>query len=272
MNAVAIEPTIITQTFYISTGAKNAMHTLRMRRDAPNLNPRFAPDHYIRNLAVDLETAQAKASEYFEAWKDRVGGDRADFHLVLELEPDTEIFKRRGRLSAADSYAIMDIEAGVLPFGKHKGTKIDAAPDSYILFFADKLKASEELNAVMSALAAACMGVAFEKGLIAKRDAARAERAAIDAKSDFIGTIGERRDFTGEVVTRFFKAPYAQEPEIGYFVTKIRVGDDLVSYIGNSLECAKGDVITFKATIKKHDEYQGVKTTQVNRPVMSKEK
>lgn len=255
--------TAIVQTFYISTGAKNAMHTLRSRRDCAGLNPAFMPDFYIRNLAVDVETAQAKAIAYFDAWKERVGDNRKDFILSLEIEPEYDITKRRGRLSANDTRSIEDIENGFFPFGKHAGSKIVDGPDNYVLFFADKMQTIDaDENPVMSAFAAACLGVALEKGLIAKRDAARAERAELDAQSQFIGTIGERREFTGEIVTSFEKQ---NEFTGNYWITKIRVGTDLVTYVGNELG-ERGATITFKATIKKHDEYKGVKSTKVNRP------
>lgn len=259
---------VIVQTFYISTGRKNAMHTLRMRRDVSGLNPAIMPDHYIRNLAVSVEDAQAKATEYFNAWKDRVGGEREDFILNLEIEPEYDITLRRGKLSARDTRSIEAIEAGVFPFGKHADKLIADAPDSYVLFFADKLKTADDLDVVISSLAAACMGVALEKGLIAKRDAARAERRAIDEQSAFIGTIGERRVFTGEIVSSFFKKYDASYSDDGFWINKVRIGNDLVAYIGGKSFGEVGSTVTFKATIKKHDEYQGIKTTQVNRPVI----
>lgn len=254
--------TKITQTFYISTGAKNAMHTLRISRTCAGVNPAFLPDFYVRNLAVDVETAQAKAQEYFDAWVERVGGNRADFVVRLDLEPEYDITKRRGKLSANDTRALEQIEAGYFPFGKHRGEAIANAPDSYVLFFADKVN-NEESNVVFAALAAACMGVAFEKGLIAKRDEARAARAIVDAKSNHIGTIGERREFSGVVISSFVKRDDYDNSE--FWINKIRVGDDIVVYIGNKLG-ERDEEIRFTATVKAHSEYNGVKSTQVNRP------
>lgn len=262
------QPITIVQTFYISTGALNAMHTLRMTRDVfggPSLG-NFRPDHYIRNLAVDVEEAQRKAQEYFDAWKDRVGGEREDFKLVLDLDPEYEIGKRRGKLSARDTMALNDIEAGISPFGKHKGIPLIDLPDSYVLFFADQVR-DDEANVVMAAFKAACLGVALEKGLIAKRDAARAARAEADALSQHVGTVGERREFTGEIVTSIFKRWFEYGPaDHGYWIVKVRVGNDLISYMGSAALGERGDTVTFRATIKGHSEYKGVKETKVNRP------
>lgn len=252
---------IVIQTFYISTGAKNAMHTLRIRRDSAGLNPNFMPDFYVKNLAVDVETAQAKAQEHFDAWVERVGGDRPDFKVFLDLEPEYDITKRRGKLSVRDTHCIEMIESGRFPFGKHKGEEITNAPENYVLWFADKNKTGEETNPVMIALSSICMGVAFEKGFIAKREAAKQERAAIDSKSEFIGTVGERINFSGIIVTSFFKG----DDMGGFWINKVRMGDNLVTYIGNKLG-EQGEEITFKATIKAHNEYNGIKSTVVNRP------
>mgnify|MGYP003560848152 CR=1 FL=1 len=154
------------------------------------------------------------------------------------------------------------IEAGMFPFGKHKNTKIAEAPEGYLCFFADKLATDLDADAVSVALYAACAGAAFELGYIAKRDAARAERRALDEQSEFIGIVGERREFTGTVVSQFEKtSDYAPT----FWINKVRVGTDLVCYVGNKLG-DRDQVITFKATIKKHDEYKGIKSTQVNRP------
>lgn len=256
---------IVTQTFYISTGAKNAMHTLRIRRTCTGVNPAFLPDFYVRNLAVDVETAQAKAQEYFDAWIERVGCNRPDFIVRLDLEPEYDITKRRGKLSAKDTRALEAIESGFFPFGKHRGEAIANAPDSYVLFFADKVN-NEESNVVFAALAAACMGVAFEKGLIAKREAARKERAIIDAKSVFVGEIGERREFSGIVISSFVKRNDYDGSE--FWINKIRCGDDIITYIGNKMG-ERDQSINFKATIKAHSEYNGVKSTLVNRPKMA---
>lgn len=261
--------TFVVQTMYISTGAKNAMHTLRMRRDCAGINPNFLPDFYMRNLAVDVELAQEKAKAYFDAWCERVGGSRDDFKMSLELEPEYDIKKRRGRLSAHETDCIETIEAGFFPFGKHKGVAIDQAPDTYVVFFADKAKDDQTENPVMAALSAACLGVALEMGWIAKRDAARVERDRLDQLSQFVGKIGERLEFTGEVVTKFWKSNAPEDATIrdkfGYWITKIRCSGNLIVYVGDELG-ERGATIRFKATVKKHDDYKGVKSTKINRP------
>lgn len=188
---------MIRQTYFISTGRKSAMFTLRVLRttDDPNVNM-FMRDHYVCNLANAGEAGEAialeKARAYADAMRDRIG-ETDEFKVEFGGFWDEPANLRRGKLSVADTNALENIEAGIFPFGKHRGAKIDEAPQSYVLFFADKLKEFEAdpAKVVMAALAAACAGVALEKGYIEARDEARVARAAADALSQHVGTIGE---------------------------------------------------------------------------------
>lgn len=252
--------TKITQTFYIATGAKNAMYTLRCNRMMSGLNPDFAPDHYIRNLSTDIDKAAEKAAEYFEAFKQRVG-ENENFVLVLDTNPTDEIYSRRGKLSVQDTKMIESIEAGIVPFGKHAGSLFIDLPESYILFFADKF--GETTRPVMNAFSAMCLGIAFENGYIAKRDERREEQRKKDLLSKHIGSEGERRVFEGTLESVFLKDSF----DNSYYINKIRCGDDIVIYFGNKLG-ERGDAIKVKGTIKRHNERDGVLSTQINRPMI----
>jgi uncharacterized protein (DUF3820 family) len=231
------------RNYYISTGAKNAMYTLRV---AVRGNVHFL-DNYICNLAATEENAIEKATDYVERLQQRVA-DQESLVIILDDCPEFVADKRRGKLSIYDTRNIEAIESGVFPFGKHKGVKIVDAPDSYVLYFADQ--ALSEANMV-------------SKGLIAKREAIRAERFAVDSLSSFIGTIGERREFKGEIFA--FIEKQETEFQAGYTITKVRIGNDIVSFFNNEMG-KMGDTISFKATVKQHNDYKGVKTTIVNRP------
>lgn len=246
---------------YVGTGAKNAMYTLRTSRSMSGNNHHSYTDSYIRNLAATEELADQKAFEYFEVVKSRFA-DQKDV-TVLYSGVCEQADKRRGKLSIQDTRAIETVETGVFPFGKHKDTKIADAPDGYILWLADMQKNIEELRPVMAALASIASGIAVERGLYAKREAARAEQHEKELKSTFVGAVGERREFEGEVMQVFAKK--YDDDQIAYYVNRILIGDDIIVYAGNKLG-EKGDKLKIKATIKGHNEYKGVKTTQVNRP------
>jgi uncharacterized protein (DUF3820 family) len=257
-------PSKIVQTYYVSTGRKNAMYTLRARRDCIGQAAHmfeFMPDFYVCNLAADEERAIEKAADYVEAFRERVG-ETEDFKIVFDASgADREAYKRRGKLSVKDTFKIERIESGVIPFGKYADKNFSEAPDSYILYWVDKSR-EEITDPIIGAIIAVCQGIAAEKGLIAKRDAAREARHAADIKSNYIGTIGKRQDFTG--VLEYLSGP--NEGTYGVWHTnKVRIGDDIVIYFGAPLG-EQGETITFRATVKAHKEKDGVKSTQVNRP------
>jgi uncharacterized protein (DUF3820 family) len=254
----------IVQTYYVSTGRKNAMYTLRARRDCIGQAAHmfeFMPDFYVCNLAADEARAMEKAADYVEAFRTRVG-ETEDFKIIFDASgADREAYKRRGKLSVKDTFKIDRIESGIIPFGKYADKNFSDAPDSYILYWVDKSR-EEITDPVIGAIIAVCQGIAAEKGLIAKRDEAREARHAEDLKSDYIGTIGKRQDFTG--VLEYLSAP--QDGSYGVWHTnKVRIGDDIVIYFGAPLG-EQGEAITFRATVKAHKEKDGVKSTQVSRP------
>lgn len=245
--------------FFISTGSQNVYYTLR----STTINEEagiHCNDYYICNLSIDVDTAIEKAKAYVDAYRDRVG-ETSEFKVEFGGVWDAHVIARHKGLTAKESNDIETVWDGLFPFGKHRGEYIAKAPDSYVLFWADK----NDTSPVVAALSSACLGVAIERGLIAKRDEERAAQKAQDMMSNFIGEVGQRITFEGEVVSVFEKEDrYSGDI---FYINKIRVGDDLVTYIGKKL-ANKGDNVSFKATIKDHHEYEGVKSTKVNRPKM----
>jgi hypothetical protein len=267
MNAT-FKPTLVIQTFYISTGEKDAMYTLRMRRDSAGMNPDWMPDHYLCNLAATPEKAEAKATDYVERFKQRTGytGPRETFVINFEPWADFEIRKRRGKLSADDTEKLEMIEAGIFPFGKHASTRIEDAPEGYVLYWADQLRKEDELSPIAAALAYVCMGHAMELGYVAARDEKREIQHKVDLSSNHIGEIKSRMTFLGKLELLIEKTDDWTGER--YYINKVRQGDDLITYIGSKKLGERGQTIHFKATVKRHDVYNEVKSTVVNRPVL----
>jgi uncharacterized protein (DUF3820 family) len=250
---------VVTQLFYISTGARNARYTLRFVRSVEAGQGYENFDRYVCVLADNVETAIAKATDYFERFKARVG-ETACFKLEFCAYPDNETYSRRGKLSVRDTWNIEQIENGMLPFGKHAGMEIANAPEGYVLWLADQANKGEDQNEVMSTLSAIALGIALEKDYIAKREE---KREILRQSSGHVGQVGERLTFTGVITGSFQKHnEYTNE---SYFITKILFNGNVLTYVGNKL-AKVGETISFKATIKSHDEYQGLKSTKVNRP------
>uniref|UniRef100_A0AB38Z3U0 Uncharacterized protein n=1 Tax=Klebsiella phage vB_KpnM_Iguana_ER37 TaxID=3076781 RepID=A0AB38Z3U0_9CAUD len=252
--------TKITVTYYIDSGKLNAMYTLRRR----NCGGGVFADSYICNLSTDPQKAENKAKEYFDRVTARIANTE-NFEQVFAGYADFELGQRRGKLSIVDTARIEEIEAGRFPFGKHCGKTFADVTESYVLFFADMANKPDN-GPVMEALSAACLGYALDHGYIAARDQKRAERKAEDLKSNWIGNIGDRLVFEGEIVFSYLKID--EWNQSSYYIIKVRQGDDLVTYIGSKEFGPVGAVVKFKATVKKHDIYQDVKTTVVNRPAL----
>jgi hypothetical protein len=104
---------------------------------------------------------------------------------------------------------------------------------------------------------------AVRKAQWAAQDAQRA------ATSTHVGAIGERREFTATVrFTKFFENTDGRYYSAGWTLTMMddNAGNVLVwkgSGFGDDI--TRGSKITFKATVKDHSEYKGVKQTIVTR-------
>jgi uncharacterized protein (DUF3820 family) len=250
---------VVTQLFYISTGAKNARYTLRFVRSVEGGTGYENFDRYVCVLADNVETAIAKATDYFERFKSRVG-ETACFKLEFCNMPDNETYSRRGKLSVRDTQNLEDIEAGILPFGKHRGMRIENAPENYVLWLADQANKGEEQTEVMSVLSAVALGVALQKDYIAKREE---KRESLRQSSGHIGNVGDRLTFTATITGSFQK--YNEYTNESYHIVKLLSEGNVLTYVGNELGKV-GETLEFKATVKSHDEYQGLKSTKINRP------
>lgn len=262
---------MIIQTYYISSGAKNAMYTLRVHRSGSMTKDVYVPetDFYMGNLSTDPDKAEAKAKEFF---------DRLDLS-VMESETfkvnfagfaDFELNTRVGKLSVKDTMHMHKIESEIFPFGKHIDKRFCDVPESYILWFADQLHKNPvevEERPVFGALCAACQGFALEAGYIKKREEVRNEKRLEDLKSVHYGFIGDRLTLQGEVISSYTKPNDFMQP---FTITKIRVENNIFVYIGKEFG-AKGEIIKFKGTIVSHDTYDGINTTRINRPVILKD-
>jgi len=72
--------------------------------------------------------------------------------------------------------------------------------------------------------------------------------------------------FSGTIIFSVLRNRDRIEYEMPHYLTKIRVGDDILVHFGNKHIGEKGQNINFRATVKKHSEYKGIKSTIVNRP------
>lgn len=259
-------PSVITATYFISSGRKNAMYTLRVSRSGGA--GMYASDNYICNLSTDPDKAEEKAREYFDRWVSR-HGETEYFKPVFAGYADFGLFERKGKLSVRDTEMLELVESGVMPFGKNINKRFEDLSMNTVLWWADQSKEENitEKGEVFQAVCAACMGVALDKEYIAKREELRQERIDRDNLSEYVGELKQRLEFDGviEAVADCGMQQVSYNGWIEKYMTKFRVGNDIVVYFGKRMG-EPGEAIKFKATVKAHQEYKGVKQTVVNRP------
>jgi hypothetical protein len=108
--------------------------------------------------------------------------------------------------------------------------------------------------------------LAFLAKLVAQiptREAANAARAAADASSQHIGTVGKRETFALTIQwVKYFEGAFGAT----YIHGLKDAAGNVVIYKGSKCLGEKGAAITVKATVKKHGERDGVKQTIITRP------
>lgn len=260
-----------TSTYYISSGRKNAMYTLRVHRQSYSNSTYHGVDvdNYICNLSTDAELAEEKARDYFDRMVDRIKPDGVSFKMIFQGYADFDLFERRGKLSVRDTENMELLEQGIMPIGKRRGQVIADMPMNTILWWADESKNTSD-EGVFSAVCDVCMGIAMDKGYIAKREQIAAERDQERQKqkelSDYVGEAKQRLELSGKVllVTFLGATQVAWNTFSERYLTKIQCGDNIIVSFGNKV-AEQGDEIEFKATVKEHQEYEGMKQTVVQR-------
>lgn len=101
----------------------------------------------------------------------------------------------------------------------------------------------------------------------------RNKRIADGAKSQYVGTEGERLDFEALVVyTKSIEREGYSYYDSGIsYLYKMVQNDNVITYFSSrDLGWEQGATVKFKATVKKHEEYEGVKQTIVTRATLPK--
>ena len=238
--------------YYISSGEKNAMRTLRRVTNVPGTHYQ---DEYICNLARDHYTAIEKARS--------ICGKNTLHASFFELSKWGE---KNVKLQAWQKKAIQGIENGFITFGKHKGTELVNLEEGYVRFWI----LGNASNIVASHLIKALTKIAEDRGWLEKWQKAQEELEAKKKKeaeeSEHFGNIGQR----GELFLRCDKSLAFD----GYYgmtyinICKTRQGHTVI-YRG-SKRWEEGKYYKVAATIKSHDVYEktGVKQTYIARPTV----
>jgi len=230
--------------YYISSGSKNAMRTLRK---VLFHNGRPMMDEYICNLCRDFDDATVKA--------------RGMIGTAATLESNADELNPWGAdmVSPWDAAAMDDIENGVMPFGKHKGLAIPDMNDGYVKFWVQQSAESRAGAALIQAFT----DLANDRGLFDLWEKQDAAIAAKKAASNFVGHPKERRDFILTIKKVIEVNGY-------YGTSSLYICEDdnenAFIYIGNAVFGEEGETLECMATIKTHKIRDGVNQTVITRP------
>ena len=240
-----------TKFYYISSGAKNAMRTLRHVISSPG----YVRDEYVCNLCRDFDEAVKKARSIIgtKANLEASEFDLEKWGLNVNVKP-----WMRSQLKLVDN--------GIMPFGKHRGAEISTLDDGYVKYWVKQ----SATNIVGQAVVQKFTDVANERDLFAKWEKEEKEKQAAReeqiAKMNFVGKIGQRMEL-------FIRCDKVLSFDTAWGGTHInlcvdRFGNKFVYKGSNRWE--EGVYYKVKATIKKHDEYKGEKQNIISRPTIVK--
>jgi hypothetical protein len=134
----------------------------------------------------------------------------------------------------------------------------DARPGSFLAKMGESLEEWGTLTAGQEAAIRKIFAQDAERAEVRK-----AERAEAAAKSEWVGTVGERREFA--LTVTFATAIETQFGTLHILGLKDEAGN-IVIYKGSAPFADKGQTVTVKATIKEHGVRDGAKQTIIARP------
>ena len=235
--------------YYISSGAKNAMRTLR--RVQHNGNGMFR-DEYIQNLSRDHEIAVEKARAI------------CGTNTLHANDFDLNDWGLGWTPKAWEKKALHALNSGFVPFGKHKGLEMENLDEGYIKWWITKAVAS---TPIASAMVNKLSEIAENRGYAAKWEAEEAEanaeqEARKNASSWLSVEIGDRPELLLKTIKSFGVDGIYGFYYVNIFETKD--GKEVVYNGGTRYE--EGECYRNRGTGKKFSEYKGVKQTVISRP------
>ena len=208
----------------------------------------YVPDH-VENAGAYIRATEARIAA------NRCKGNRKRWEAESGLDVVNRCLEFLGEYGEFARIEVMDEDGYITSSKPHPLVKA-----SYGEFFSKMNHAVHDWGRLSPGQERAVLAmIARAEERVAGRDKQRAEEAA---KAQWIGTVGERREFVLKIV-------HVHEMIGQYGISYITVmkddaGNTVVqkgTYVGY-----KGCTVTIKATIKEHGERDGVKQTIITRP------
>lgn len=246
-------------SYYISSGAKTMMYTLRQRyteeRSTAEGVMTVERDEYSVNLSTDYNKAVAKArgmvgdklcltGEFsLEAIRRREQAEIEARELCVAEDAERE---RLGRIEAG----LQKVEDGLWPFGQFYNKEFKEADSGYIQYFGNiKIEEADPVPELLKKMLRKIFPELF--------------LPIPTANGKHYGKEGSREAFVATVVERFtFETFYG----CSTILKMVKDSGELLLYMGGAApEGDKGQTFSFNATIKEHGEYEKEKQTKIQR-------
>lgn len=182
--------------------------------------------------------------------------------LIAWTEAHPDNARARAWLEGFGEFASTETQAGFLKEHPARWRMYDNDFGQFLSKLADDLRNYGKLSDKQSEIVRNAMARALQRQ--AERDAKRVEQAAADSGSQWIGSVGERRVF--DLTIEWAKSFDSQFGTL--WINRMKDADgNVVVYKGGKALGEPGEKVSIKATIKAHEERDGVKQSIVNRPV-----
>lgn len=253
--------------FYICTGGSGIYYTLR-KVAYPVLEAAKPLDTFVKNLATSEPGAIESAIAYTEALK---AASQGEVEIILDKTPREKPINTwgDGKLSPARIAFMRDVTNGIMPYGMHQKKAFTEIPSDYLAWACKEALTKNDLVTQNVASAAFC--VLLDRNEIKTKadiNALTQAKENHNKLSDFFGTVKERVTILGAKIEYLKKDQNSHYNRPSYFY-KIRFGNDVLVYSGSTFLGGVDDKINIKATIDKHVNYHGTKSTFISRPYLA---
>lgn len=252
---------------YICTGGNGIYYTLRKVSHSTRDTAK-PQDTFVKNLATSESSAIESAIAYTKAL---MTASQGDAEIILDETPREKPINiwGDGKLSPARIAFMRDVVNGIMPYGLHQKKAFTEIPSDYLAWACKE--ALTKNDPVTQNVASAAFCVLLDRNEIKTKadiDALTQVKENHNKLSDYFGMLKERVSIPSATIEYLKKDHNSLYNRPSYFY-KLRLGNDVLVYSGSTFLGNIDDKINIKATINKHVNYHGTKSTVISRPYMA---
>lgn len=254
-------------TYYISSGARNKLYTLRLNSYYPDSPRKREYDRFVKNLGLNLEESKIRAQEYIKKAILKAKSES----IFFEFE-DTPILGEivRGKKSIHTNTSIDKkiryIKSGEIPFGKYIGEQfidIMVRDRAYLEWLLDT---SKKLDTEVNRTIVEVLTALFDNPNKSVKIEGEKKPEYVSRPSKFMGAIGQTIEVRNALLVSIVKMKpnsFGVSSDLLKFI--LDNGNIVTSFYSGKTLFEKNKRYNLKGTVKEHKEYLGNKQTQLTR-------